>query len=92
MTIGVMAADFASDRFRTPAGKELTITFVRHGSLAMSYDGKQIQIDPVSEYADYSAFPKADLILVCVAQGGNDGDRQSCGCRAGGESQGAGDA
>ena len=69
MTIGVMAADFASDRFRTPAGKELIITFVRHGSLAMSYDGKQIQIDPVSEYANYSAFPKADLILVCHAHG-----------------------
>ncbi|MGM9798315.1 MAG: MBL fold metallo-hydrolase [Parabacteroides sp.] len=69
MTVGVMAADFASDRFLTPAGKELIITFVRHGSLAMSYAGKQIQIDPVSEYADYSAFPKADLILVCHAHG-----------------------
>ena len=69
MTVGVMAADFASDRFLTPAGKELIVTFVRHGSLAMSYAGKQIQIDPVSEYADYSAFPKADLILVCHAHG-----------------------
>ena len=69
MTVGVMAADFASDRFLTPAGKELIVTFVRHGSLAMSYASKQIQIDPVSEYADYSAFPKADLILVCHAHG-----------------------
>lgn len=63
------AADFVSDRFQTPAGKELTITFVRHGSLAMSYEGKQIHIDPVSEYADYTAFSKADLILVCHAHG-----------------------
>ena len=69
MTIGVMAADFASDSFRTPAGKELTITFIRHGSLLLSYAGKQIQVDPVSEYADYGAFPKADLILVCHAHG-----------------------
>ena len=59
MAVGVMAADFASDSFRTPAGKELTITFIRHGSLLLSYEGKQIQVDPVSEYADYGAFPKA---------------------------------
>ena len=64
-----MAADFVSDQFTTPAGKVLTITFVRHGSLAMSYDGKQIQVDPVSDYADYNAFPKADLILVTHAHG-----------------------
>ena len=69
MTIGVMAADFASDSFRTPAGKELTITFIRHGSLLLRYEGKQIQVDPISEYADYSAFPKADLILITHAHG-----------------------
>ena len=49
MTVGVMAADFASDRFLTPAGKELIVTFVRHGSLARSYAGKRVQIGPVSE-------------------------------------------
>ena len=69
MAVGVMAADFASDSFRTPAGKELTITFIRHGSLLLSYEGKQIQVDPVSEYADYGAFPKADLILITHAHG-----------------------
>lgn len=69
LATSAMAADFVSDRFQTPSGKELTITFVRHGSLALAYDGKQIQIDPVSDYADYSAFPKADLILVCHAHG-----------------------
>ena len=69
VAVGVMAADFASDSFRTPAGKELTITFIRHGSLLLSYAGKQIQVDPISEYADYSAFPKADLILITHAHG-----------------------
>ena len=69
MAVGVMAADFASDSFRTSAGKELTITFIRHGSLLLSYEGKQIQVDPVSEYADYGAFPKADLILITHAHG-----------------------
>ena len=56
MAVGVMAADFASDSFRTPAGKELTITFIRHGSLLLSYEGKQIQVDPVSEYEVYRRF------------------------------------
>ena len=69
MTVSAMAADFASDSFRTPVGKELTITFIRHGSLLLSYAGKQIQVDPVSEYADYGAFPKADLILITHAHG-----------------------
>ena len=69
MTAGLMAADFASDSFRTPAGKELTITFIRHGSLLLSYEGRQIQVDPVAEYADYGAFPKADLILITHAHG-----------------------
>lgn len=66
---GLMAADFASDSFRTPAGKELTITFIRHGSLLLSYEERQIQVDPVAEYADYGAFPKADLILITHAHG-----------------------
>ena len=69
MTAGLMAADFESDSFRTPAGKELTITFIRHGSLLLSYEGRQIQVDPVAEYADYGAFPKADLILITHAHG-----------------------
>ena len=69
MTTGLMAADFASDSFRTPVGKELTITFIRHGSLLLSYEGRQIQVDPVAEYADYGAFPKADLILITHAHG-----------------------
>ena len=69
MTAGLMAADFASDSFRTPVGKELTITFIRHGSLLLSYEGRQIQVDPVAEYADYGVFPKADLILITHAHG-----------------------
>jgi L-ascorbate metabolism protein UlaG (beta-lactamase superfamily) len=30
----------------------------------ISFDGKIIHSDPVSEHADYSKLPKADLILV----------------------------
>ncbi len=45
-------------------GADLTITFVGHGTLMFEFDGKVIHVDPVSREADYSAMPKADLILI----------------------------
>ena len=54
--------------FAAPQGGEVVITPINHGSLAISYQGFEIQVDPVADYygttIDYSAFPKADLILV----------------------------
>ena len=32
------ASNFASDSFKTKSGKELTITFIKHGSLMLTYD------------------------------------------------------
>ena len=58
------ASNFASDSFKTKSGKELIITFIKHGSLMLTYDNHSIQVDPVSEYADYTTFPKADIILI----------------------------
>lgn len=60
-----MAAEnnFTTDKIKTAQGY-LTITFLGHATLMMSFGGKIIQIDPVSQYADYSNLPKADLILV----------------------------
>jgi L-ascorbate metabolism protein UlaG (beta-lactamase superfamily) len=54
---------FQEDVIKTSSG-DLTISFIGHGSLMMTYGGKVIYIDPVSNYADYSTLPKADLILV----------------------------
>lgn len=54
---------FESDVFETSGGK-LTITFLGHASLMINFNGKVIQVDPVGQYADYSKFPKADLILI----------------------------
>lgn len=54
---------FETDRFPTPAG-ELSITFLGHGSLLLTFGGKCIYIDPFSRVADYTKLPKADLILV----------------------------
>jgi L-ascorbate metabolism protein UlaG (beta-lactamase superfamily) len=46
------------------SGGDLKITFIGHGSLMFSYAGKIIHVDPVSNEADYSKLPKADLVLV----------------------------
>jgi L-ascorbate metabolism protein UlaG (beta-lactamase superfamily) len=55
---------YPTDTIKTADGKELCIMFFGHGSIAFEYEGKHIYIDPVSDFADYSSLPKADLILV----------------------------
>ncbi len=54
---------FESDLFDTDMGK-VRITFIGHGSLMIEFGALVIQIDPVSMEADYSKFPKADIILI----------------------------
>jgi len=54
---------FEQDVIETSAGN-LTIAFVGHGTLMMTFDGKTIHVDPVSAEADYGQMPKGDLILV----------------------------
>lgn len=63
------AQKFQSDKFPLPSGKELSITFIKHGTLMMEYDGHTLHIDPVGMYADYSKLPKADLILITHQHG-----------------------
>jgi len=55
--------EYQEDVIRTSAG-DLTITFVGHGTLMFRHGGKVIHVDPVGREADYSAMPKADLVLV----------------------------
>ncbi len=61
------------ETFHTNSGKTVGITLIKHGSLAISYDGLSIQVDPVSglgKPTDYAAeFPKADVILVTHEHG-----------------------
>lgn len=54
---------FASDVFKTSSG-DLDITFIGHGSLILSFNGKIFHVDPFSKLADYGALPKADVILI----------------------------
>lgn len=52
-----------SDVFDTSAGS-LKISFLGHGSLMFAFGDKTVYVDPVSQYADFARFPKADLILL----------------------------
>jgi len=59
---------FEEDFINTGSG-DLRITFIGHGTLMFTYDGKVIHVDPVSREADYSTMPRADLILVTHEHG-----------------------
>ena len=75
LVLGILSAEFAlagsfdTDTFKTKSKKEVIITFIKHGSLMLTYNKHTIQVDPVSEYADYSKFPKTDIILITHEHG-----------------------
>jgi L-ascorbate metabolism protein UlaG (beta-lactamase superfamily) len=54
---------FETDVFQTEEGP-LTITFIGHGTLMMTWADKVIHVDPWTQLADYTKLPKADLILI----------------------------
>ena len=54
---------FETDLIQTSTGN-LAITFLGHGTLMLTFSGKNIHVDPYSRVADYSKLPKADLILI----------------------------
>ena len=45
-------------------GGPIHISFIGHGTLMLEHAGLVVHVDPVSAEADYTALPKADLILV----------------------------
>ncbi len=55
--------EFETDTFQTSSGN-LSITFIGHGTLMFTWNGKTIHVDPVQSEADYTKLPKADIILV----------------------------
>ncbi len=56
------------DHLATSSG-EVMIHPVDHASFVMTWDGKTIYNDPVGGAAPYTAFPRADLILVSHSHG-----------------------
>lgn len=67
--IGLMAfgasaqINFQTDILKTSQG-DLEITFIGHGSLMFTFNGKVIHVDPFSSLAEYSKLPKADMLLI----------------------------
>jgi L-ascorbate metabolism protein UlaG (beta-lactamase superfamily) len=59
---------FEEDIIKTQAG-DLKITFIGHGTLMFTCQGKVVHVDPVSREADYSRLPGADVILVTHEHG-----------------------
>jgi len=56
-----------SDTFQTPGGKTVTINHIKHASIHIEYEGKNIYIDPVGKMepeTDFSMYPKANLLLI----------------------------
>ena len=61
------------DEFKTKSGKTLKFHALVHASIRIEYDGKEIEIDPVTKLGnktiDFSAMPKADYIFVTHEHG-----------------------
>ena len=56
------------DVFKTKSGKTAKFHALIHASIRIQYDGKEIQVDPVTKLGDktidYASMPKADYLLV----------------------------
>ncbi len=61
------------DVFKTKSGKTVRFHALAHASIRMEYDGKEIEIDPVTKLGnksiDYSEMPKADYLFVTHEHG-----------------------
>ena len=59
---------FKEDTF-PPAPLPLTITFIAHSTLMLTWGETVIHVDPVGQFADYTTLPKAGIILVTHEHG-----------------------
>jgi len=64
----VTTETYEVDVFKTKGGKTLKLHALVHASIRIQYDGREIEIDPVTKLGektiDYAAMPKADYLLV----------------------------
>ena len=61
-------APYETDTIPTAAG-DLQITFLGHGTLILTFQGKTIHVDPFGRVADYSKMPKADIVFITHEHG-----------------------
>lgn len=71
--VGKPTTTYEVENFFTDSGTPVAITLIKHGTLAISYKGRSIHIDPVGglgKPTDYAAeFPKADAIIITHEHG-----------------------
>src|SRR5450759_3010830 len=53
---------FVTDLIPTSTG-DLSITFLGHASLLLTFNDKTLFVDPFGQVADYSKLPKADVVF-----------------------------
>ena len=63
VSAGLAEQKLETDVIKTQGG-DIEITFIGHGTLMLTYNGKVFHVDPWSKLADYSKFPKADFIVI----------------------------
>ena len=67
------ADTYEVDTFKTKSGKTVKFHALVHASIRIEYDGKEIEIDPVTKLGNrtinYTAMPKADYLLVTHEHG-----------------------
>ena len=68
LTTACGQGDYETDVFKTKSGKTVTFHALVHASIRIQYDGKEIEVDPVTKLGnktiDYASMPKADYLLV----------------------------
>ena len=68
LTTACGQGNYETDVFKTKSGKTVTFYALTHASIRIQYDGKEIEIDPVTKLGnktiDYTSMPKADYLLV----------------------------
>ena len=71
--MSVTTDTYEVDVFKTKSGKTVKFHALVHASIRIEYDGKEIEIDPVTKLGnktiDYSAMPKANYIFVTHEHG-----------------------
>ena len=69
----VTTDEYEIDIFETKSGKTIKFHALVHASIRIEYDGKEIEIDPVTKLGDktidFSTMPKADYIFVTHEHG-----------------------
>ena len=56
-----------TDTFKTPSGKDVKFTCIKHASIMIEYDGRFFYFDPVTGLkpeTDYSVMPKANFVFI----------------------------